>query len=288
MSCYHPITAFYNSVEKTPILFSAPKVGTKEALNWKCINVPCGHCIGCRLDHAREWVCRLLMEWKTNPQGVFLTLTYDEAHCPYQLEKSDLQKFFKRLRKEYKNVSFKYYACGEYGPKTLRPHYHVVLFGYDFMDKNLKHIDKAYYRHKLVERIRGKGNVMLSFLTSDNIGYATRYTLKKANCNDAKMLTDLGLSKEFQLSSTRLGLNYFKVHKDEILSNNFKVNFSGQSYNLPRYFFQFYNEEDLEKMHIYRNKVGHNFITALNNPDLDKLEMDKLRTIQTLKHLFNG
>lgn len=62
----------------------------------------------------------------------FITLTYANPHLTWahgspQLVKSDLQKWFKRIRK--KGYKVRYYAVGEYGSRTYRPHYHIILFG---------------------------------------------------------------------------------------------------------------------------------------------------------------
>ena len=63
---------------------------------------------------------------------------YDNS-LPYKtlryLSKTDLQKFIKRFRfyasqtiTDYELSNFKYYAVGEYGPKTFRPHFHILFF----------------------------------------------------------------------------------------------------------------------------------------------------------------
>ena len=89
--------------------------------------VPCGTCIGCRLDRAREWAIRCYHESKCHVFNSFITLTYSDEKLPprSELVKSDLQKFFKRLRD--KGYVFRYFACGEYGPLHGRPHYHLLL-----------------------------------------------------------------------------------------------------------------------------------------------------------------
>lgn len=107
------------------------------------ILLPCGHCIACRTEQAKEWSNRLLMESKYHEDMYFITLTYCEEYSlrvpsfdpdtgEYQdketLCKKDLQEFFKRLRRNFKKDKFRYYACGEYGPKKGKPHFHIILF----------------------------------------------------------------------------------------------------------------------------------------------------------------
>ena len=105
--------------------------------------VPCGRCLGCRAAKSKEWAQRLLNEqayWRTES---FITLTYDDKNLPEggKLVKSDLQLFFKRLRKNI-DWPIKYYACGEYGDVTFRPHYHAIVFGIDKRDS--KNIIKSW------------------------------------------------------------------------------------------------------------------------------------------------
>lgn len=94
------------------------------------VPIPCGSCVGCRLDRARDWTARLILEAEHWPYAYFVTLTYDEEHLPYEagkpvLVKKDVSSFLKRLRNFYK---CRFFACGEYGDLTQRPHYHVILF----------------------------------------------------------------------------------------------------------------------------------------------------------------
>ena len=95
--------------------------------------VPCGKCNFCLESRRAEWSFRLRQELKVSTSAHFLTLTYEDQKLPRTADglgtllKSDLQKFFKRLRKESVN-KLRYYAVGEYGTNTERPHYHALLF----------------------------------------------------------------------------------------------------------------------------------------------------------------
>ena len=96
--------------------------------------VPCRKCSECKMSRAREWAVRLYSELKTTEKSCFITLTYSDENNPIILKKSDFQKFIKRLRKDY---DIKYFACGEYGDKKLRPHFHAILFGVNFSDDKI-------------------------------------------------------------------------------------------------------------------------------------------------------
>ena len=117
---------------------------------YETFHVPCGNCMACRLEYSRQWANRCMMEAMYHKDCCFVTLTYDDIHIPrrtcrrsgsnscsivYSLCQRDLQLFFKRLRKAFPACVIRYFGCGEYGPTTLRPHYHVILFGVDFPDR---------------------------------------------------------------------------------------------------------------------------------------------------------
>ena len=81
-----------------------------------CLELPCGQCIGCRLERSRQWAMRCLHEASLHENNAFITLTYDDSNLPRggSLDYSDFQKFMKRLRKRIgRKVSF--YCGGEYG-----------------------------------------------------------------------------------------------------------------------------------------------------------------------------
>lgn len=128
---------------------------------------------------------------------MFLTLTYDTAYVPITkkgymtLCKRCLQLFIKRLRKyHHKDAKIKYYAVGEYGGKTMRPHYHLILFNAD-----KEKIDKAW----------NKGSIYIGTVEGASVGYTLKYLAKEKKIplhkNDDRV-------KEFSLMSKGLGTSY--------------------------------------------------------------------------------
>ena len=98
--------------------------------------VPCGQCIACRINHAKEWATRIYGESRMHDENIFLTLTYDDEHLPKDnsVHKDEVQRFMKRLRKAVYPDKVRYFLCGEYGGQFGRPHYHVILFGLSGFD----------------------------------------------------------------------------------------------------------------------------------------------------------
>lgn len=173
MPCFKPLTAF-KPLEGGPLIFHDRK-------NHREIQIPCGQCIGCRLERSRQWALRCIHEASLHSQNCFLTLTYDEEHLPANgsLYKPDLQRFFKRLRK--RKGKFRYYACGEYGDTTKRAHYHGCIFGLDFEDKIpfRKSGEHTLYISEELNDIWGNGNSSIGELNFETAAYTARYVMKK-------------------------------------------------------------------------------------------------------------
>lgn len=157
--------------------------------------VPCGRCPSCVKRRVSQWSFRLMQEEKVSSSAHFITLTYDTKHSPItragymSLNKRDIQLFFKRLRKT--NLErLKYYAVGEYGGSTYRPHYHVILFNADI---------------STIQTAWGLGHCHYGQVTGASVGYTLKYMSKRKriplHCNDDRL-------QEFALMSKGLGLSY--------------------------------------------------------------------------------
>lgn len=186
--------------------------------------VPCGKCIGCRAAKAKEWTQRLLNEQAYWPTESFITLTYDDDHYPEggKIVKKDLQCFFKKLRKKLDPYRIKYFACGEYGENTLRPHYHIIIFGID------ERMDKIVYESwPYGERIS------IDTVTPGAIAYVTGYVRKKIADNYGRY-RKLGLPLPFQLQSQGLGLRWAVDNKETLEKNG--LTREGKKISIPRYY----------------------------------------------------
>lgn len=208
MPCYKPLDAFYKEGSKPTF----KRVSYKQ----EQISLPCGRCIGCRLERSRQWAVRCLHEAKLHDENCFITLTYDDENVPWDngLRISHFQKFMKRLRKklngnkkqfieingqkvendEYKKVRF--YHCGEYGERFKRPHYHACLFGWEPKDKKLfKEANGVrIYTSEYLDKVWGMGFTTVGEVTFESAGYVARYILKKINGKEKeKMDPETGL-----------------------------------------------------------------------------------------------
>lgn len=111
--------------------------------------VPCGQCLACLHNRSSHWQTRLKIEYGNSITAYFVTLTYEDTFLPVAengvpvLRPKDVQDWLKRLRKAISPIKLRFYLCGEYGTKTLRPHYHAILFiprceEFDFRSFGLK------------------------------------------------------------------------------------------------------------------------------------------------------
>lgn len=183
MPCYRPLNGFkskdLNPSGKRSIVFNYSQ-GYKDMP----VTVPCGQCIGCRLERSRQWAIRCHHEASLHERNCFITLTYAPEHVPEQgtLIKKHYQDFMKRLRKRF-GPNIRYFHCGEYGEKNARPHYHACLFNFDFVDKKLWKSVRGnnLYLSEALEELWPFGFSTIGDVTFESAAYVARYITKKIN-----------------------------------------------------------------------------------------------------------
>lgn len=150
--------------------------------------MPCGQCIGCRLDRSRHWAIRCMHEAKMHDQNSFITLTYEEDNLPQygSLKLKHWQDFMKRLRKRAAKLGMhrlKFMHCGEYGEQFKRPHYHALIFGFDVPDRKVWKVSDSsiVYSSAFLDDVWGHGFTSVGDVTYESAAYVARYTMKKVN-----------------------------------------------------------------------------------------------------------
>lgn len=258
MACYHPLNAYRTSTLSTDtgkrkIVFAKDNNLSDEylaSIGAEKLRIPCGQCLGCRLEYSRQWAVRCALEAKQWEHNYFVTLTYDDDHVPYNIVKSadgshngvmtlvprDLQLFLKRLRtyskREFGADNIRFFACGEYGPKNGRPHFHLILFNCPLPDLKLEKYANGYtyYRSAFLEKVWNKGFVLTTDFTFECAAYVARYMLKKHKGKDSDYYAKKGIAPEFTRSSRRpgIGRDYldnnlpFVLKFDEVILSNGK------------------------------------------------------------------
>lgn len=185
MPCYKPLKAYkalnrFTETGKNVIIIGKDGPGNEEH---QPVELPCGQCIGCRIDKSREWAMRCVHEASLHKDNCFITLTFNEENYPKNgsLVKSDFQKFMKRLRKRYTGERISYFHCGEYGENLERPHHHACIFGFDFPDKVLYNVRDGIklYRSAILEELWPLGFCTIGDVTFESAAYVARYCTKK-------------------------------------------------------------------------------------------------------------
>jgi hypothetical protein len=254
MPCYRPIRG-YRSREltekgKRPIVFSS----SRGFLDMP-VTIPCGQCIGCRLERSRQWAMRCLHEASLYDQNCFITLTYNPEHLPSDrsLHMEDFQKFMKRLRRKFGN-GIRFFHCGEYGSKNNRPHYHALLFNFDFPDRN--HIEtrlgNKYYTSEILNELwtdeKGEsiGFSLIGDVTFQSAAYVARYITKKVTGEKAENHY-LGIDfetgecwdkkPEYVTMSRRPGIGkaWFDKHKNDVYPDDHVI-INGKEMKPPKYY----------------------------------------------------
>lgn len=224
--------------------------------------VPCNKCISCKIAHSREWAIRILHESRYYDSSLFLTLTYNDESLPDNLSinKGELQRFFKRLRIKDKERNYKYFACGEYGDKYGRPHYHSCVFGMQLSDFKEKFINgKKYWYHDCWPN----GIIHCGLVEYNSARYVADYVFKKYNGKLAYMEYErFGLEVPFQLCSQGIGLRYIEEHEKE-LRETLTVKCRGKKVGLPLY---------------YKRKLGIDTERLIEKVDIkNELRLKKIR-----------
>lgn len=206
------------------------------------ITVPCGKCLVC-LSHKRsEWAFRLEQEHKYSHSAQFVTLTYDQKHVASNgsLVKKHLQDYLKRLRKKDEESRIRYYGVGEYGTRSGRPHYHLLLF--NAREENVRSSWKD-------SRSRDIGLVHIGAVNSASVAYVLKYMVQPVT-----EALDQGVEKPFAVMSRSYGIGA-RYLTDEMVAwhrENDRVYCirEGTKIRLPRFFKTkiWYNENDRERV----------------------------------------
>lgn len=302
MACFRPLPGWYSKrvnpeTGKRSIVFSV-----SDALVDRPISVPCGQCTGCRMERARQWAIRCCHEASLYDDNCFLTLTYNDENIPqdWSLDKVHLQKFFKRLRKSIGERRVRYFACGEYGERCRtcgknrkscrcacfikalgRPHYHLILFNYNFADrvlwKKTKKGDPLFTSEHL-SKVWPLGFCSIGGVSFESAAYVGSYVTKKKlgptawmyYCDYDDVTGEISNVKlpEFSLVSNKpdgLGAGWFKKFVGDLYPSDECV-IRGRTMRVPRYYDQLLKEHsDVLELEVKRKRKSSAYLFRENN-----------------------
>jgi hypothetical protein len=302
MPCYRPLKGYRSRVVgksgKRSIVFN-PQLGFSDLP----VLVPCGQCVGCRLERSRQWALRCTHEASLYPDNCFITLTFNDDFIPENrsLDVSHWQLFYKRLKSRVrydfgKDVAkgIRFYHCGEYGSQFGRPHYHACIFNFDFPDKSLWMLSGKdqlpLYRSKLLEELWPYGYSSIGEVTFESAAYVARYIMKKVTGDLAEShyrYVDpvsgevFDRKPDYTTMSNGIGRGWYERYKDQIYSNDFIVTSGGKKMRPPKFYDKLYEIEypsDFSRVKRERKAAGKEHASN-NTPDRLKVR----EKVQVLK-----
>lgn len=295
MTCYHPLLAFRNEGK---IVFNKPFPFAKG------FNLPCGQCVGCRLNYSRQWAIRLVHENQMHENSCFITLTFSPEELnkrdnPDSLNVRDFQLFMKRLRKKHPEKKIRFFHCGEYGEKNQRPHYHALIYNHDFSDRKLfkQRKEIKLYTSKELEELWPYGFSTIGDVTFQSSAYVARYIMKKQKGDKAQEhytnidpLTGEVTTKEPEYCTMSrkpgIGYNWFQKYKTDVYPRDVCI-INNHEVKPPRYYDTLLSEEELKQV---KQKRKEQMDAPFDGYDerLDRLWVQEEVKIQALKQLIRN
>lgn len=291
MACFHPLKG-YRALRPNPSGKYSIAFNLQDGYRDLPIEIACGQCIGCRLERSRQWATRSVHEMSLYEDNTFITLTYNDENLPKNqtLVKKHFQNFMKRLRNyvyDVKNQTpcmglyprdqkIRYLQCGEYGELRARPHYHAILFNFEFQNKELYkiHNENKLYTAPLLEKLWPDGYGIIGAANFESAAYVARYILKKVTGKKASdhyaIYDENGVQSdsrvpEYVTMSRRPGIGrmwYEKFKKDLYPSDFIVVN--GKKLQVPRVYNGYYELEDPDE---YRRLKAKRKVASIRHAD---------------------
>lgn len=301
MPCYHPLTmGFDSNGERT----FKEKNHHPEFIP---IVIGCGKCIGCRIDRSREWAIRCQHEIQMHENSCFITLTYRNSELPITdeglptLHHEHFQAFMKRLRYHYNNQDIGYFMCGEYGGETHRPHYHAILFGLDFKDKQALRKNEngdLLYTSKQLDELWGHNNPdekpnEIGEANFKSAAYIARYVVKKLG-GPMESLYD-GRLPDYGKSSRKyaIGKKWLEKYWEDIFNYNELILPDGTRAPIPRYYIKWLQKHKFDRYMKYRSRDltfmdTQKYRLEQSSQRLKVKKIIKQKSIKRLQRQFEG
>lgn len=287
--------------------------------------IPCGKCVGCRMEYSRQWANRCMLELEYHSSAYFVTLTYDDYHVPRSyypdedtgeaqlsltLQPKDVTDFLKRLRKNT-GQQFRYFYCGEYGPSTWRPHYHLIIFGLKLDDLTTvnpsglllpKRAGYQYYYSATLQRawsshdpvydlfgnllyrdVRPIGNISITDVTWETCAYTARYIMKKLKGPESQFYDTFALHPPFVRMSRMPGLarQWYDDHPgiDEYEYINLRTPTGGKKFRPPRYYDKLFDIDQPDRSQEMKDRRQRMCLNSIRS----KLERTDLNYLQYMQ-----
>lgn len=273
MPCFHPLQA-YKTACGDVVFHESARVDVVRSLS-----LPCGQCVGCRLERSRQWATRCMHEASLYKNNMFITLTYNDENLPLDrsLNYDHFQRFMKRFRKNHKGMeerdgkrAIRFYMAGEYGEQFGRPHFHACIFNFCFTDKKVfkrTPSGSIIYTSEQLSALWPYGYASIGDVNFQSAAYVARYIMKKVNGDLAaqhyEYVTEDGeivdRRPEFTKMSLKPGIGYqwYDQYKTDVYPHDYVV-VNGRKVRPPRFYdkkFKLEHPEEFEVVEFEREKA---------------------------------
>ena len=311
MPCYSPNLAFQHKTIKQKLRFVSRKHYRIEDgsdpyrselyqsliknANWQPLALPCGKCVYCRLQNAKDKAIRAVHESTKSTNNCFITLTYNRDNLPdnESINTRDVVLFMKRLRKRFPLTQFKTFGCAEYGEQLNRPHYHICIFGFDFPDKTFWRYSSndwskekwQVYRSATLEKLWPFGFSEIGSLTYESAAYVARYVTKKISGKDKDEHYGTKLPERLIVNSKGIGLEWLKKYHHEVLQND-GVLHKGIIQKIPRYYQKKLEEFYPSEFELVKNKRKDKIKEIDKDATEQRLNVrERIQNLKATKHV---
>lgn len=263
MPCAEPIQAFRPSTGG-PALFKRPHQHTYTEMQ-----LPCGHCILCREEQARQWAVRITHEAQQHENNAFVTLTYKNEFLPEHnsLNYEHLRQWWRRVKRRHKGQTLRFYAVGEYGDKNDRPHYHVCVFGTAFDQDRviLRREPTMLWTSPVLQADWPYGHTSagaLNFTTAQyTAGYMAKKLAKKKQYvridEETGELVPLVQPRSFSSRHPAIGATWLEKHGDQVYAHD-RVVINGKPQKPPRFYDRWLKERSEIAMQMINERRREN------------------------------
>lgn len=270
MNCISPIQIILR--KNTNVKENKPK---------RIIMVPCNKCIQCKIARAKEWSNRLMDEAMLWDRMCIVVLTYSNKDMPMgvrtkhgrygTLRHRDVQLWLKKVRKRLGKRKIKYYVAGEYGGKTKRPHYHVIIYGMNGLksrnDRNI--INQSWEYGQVLWDVKRRP------ITKKAVAYVAQYVQKKMYGENGHYYMNRGIREPQNYGSHGLGKEIALRERKRFIENG--LTYGGKNETslrtpepVSKYYIKIWKRQDCEEA-VIELKKG-NYVKAkeiINNGIID-------------------
>jgi len=298
MPCYSPL-AGWRARERSPSGKRKVVFDMHEGLIDLPVFLPCGQCIGCRLKYSRDWALRCVHEASQWQANCFITLTYNDQNVPKRgsIDKEHPVLFMKRLRKRF-GAKIRSFGAAEYGENFGRPHYHILLFNFDFPDRELFYERNGVriYTSSTLDDIWGLGYTTVGDVNFQSAAYVARYVMKKQKGKlaslhyerwDAEKQEYYDLVPERPICVSRrpgVGRDWYETYKDQVFPDDFVVH-DGKKLAVPKYYSSLLELDNPEMSRIIKAKRKNAVSERAEETSLERLRVKEYIQRQKLDKL---